>query len=34
LATEFRRIDGELEVFSSDADVDPLRTVAADDFED
>ena len=34
LATEFRRIDGELEVFSSDADVDPLRTVAAEDFED
>lgn len=34
LATELRRIDGELEVFSSDADVDPLRTVAADDFED
>ncbi len=34
LATEFRRIDGELEVFSSVADVDPLRTVAAEDFED
>lgn len=34
LATEFRRIDGELGVFSSDADVDPLRTVATDDFED